>query len=196
MDRYFIDKIKLFFALLGGIVLIPHFIFFKFHPKRSLIILDIKKWKSIHKIDLNNNFAFFYFMRYNPEFRNIFYKRIGAFSKLFSWLCPKMKTLFIVTENIGGGLYIEHGFSTIITAKSIGENCWINQQVTIGFKNSKSPIIGDNVRISCGAKILGDIKVGNNAVIGANAVVLKDVPENTIVAGVPAKVIKMVNTDN
>ena len=88
---------------------------------------------------------------------------------------------------------MEHGFSTIITAKSIGKNCWINQQVTIGFKNAKSPIIGDNVRISCGAKILGGIKIGNNAIIGANAVVIKDVPDNAIVGGVPAKVIGMIN---
>jgi serine O-acetyltransferase len=132
-------------------------------------------------------------MKYYREFRNIFYKRIGIISKLIGFTYPKEKTLFIVTNSIGGGLYLEHGFSTIITAKSIGKNCWINQQVTIGFKNAKSPIIGDNVRISCGAKILGGIKIGNNAIIGANAVVIKDVPDNAIVGGVPAKVIGMIN---
>ena len=84
---------------------------------------------------------------------------------------------------------MEHAFSTIITAKSIGENCWINQQVTIGFKNLKSPIIGDNVTIGCGAKVLGNVKVGNNVTIGANAVVIKDVPDNCVVGGVPAVII-------
>ena len=52
------------------------------------------------------------------------------------------------------------------------------------------PIIGDNVHISAGARILGPIKIGNNVIIGANAVVVKDVPDNCVVAGSPAKIIK------
>ena len=52
------------------------------------------------------------------------------------------------------------------------------------------PVIGDNVHISAGARILGPIRIGNNVIIGANAVVVKDVPDNCIVAGVPAKIIK------
>ena len=87
-------------------------------------------------------------------------------------------------------MYIQHGFATIVTAKSIGSNVWINQQVTIGHKGDASPIIGNNVRISCGAKVLGGVKIGNNVIIGANAVVVSDVPDNCVVAGVPAKIIK------
>lgn len=52
------------------------------------------------------------------------------------------------------------------------------------------PVIGDNVRISAGARILGPVRIGNNVIIGANAVVVKDVPDNCIVAGIPAKIIK------
>lgn len=53
----------------------------------------------------------------------------------------------------------------------------------------KVPIIGDNVMLFSGCKILGDVKIGNNVVVGANAVVVKDVPDNAVVAGVPAKVL-------
>ncbi len=64
--------------------------------------------------------------------------------------------------------------------------------MTIGGRSGKEnvPVIGNDVYIATGAKILGDIKVGNNVIIGANAVVIKDVPDNCVVAGVPAKIIK------
>lgn len=92
---------------------------------------------------------------------------------------------------IGGGLFIQHGFATMIAAKSIGENCWINQQVTIGYKGpGDSPVIGDNVTITCGAKVLGPIHVGNYVVVGANAVVIRDVPDKCVVGGVPARILK------
>ena len=74
----------------------------------------------------------------------------------------------------------------------IGKNCMIGQNVTIGGKSGwyEVPVIGDNVEISAGARIIGPVRIGNNVIIGANAVVVKDVPDNCIVAGVPAKIIK------
>nr|WP_275994314.1 hypothetical protein [Argonema antarcticum] len=73
----------------------------------------------------------------------------------------------------------------------IGENCWINQQVSIGYKDKTGrPKIGDNVRITAGAKVLGNITVGNNVTVGANAVVIKNVPDNCVVVGVPAYIVK------
>jgi serine O-acetyltransferase len=74
----------------------------------------------------------------------------------------------------------------------IGNNVLIGPNVTIGGRsgNYNVPIIGDDVYISTGAKILGDIKIGNNSIIGANAVVIDNVPENAVVAGVPARIIK------
>lgn len=93
-------------------------------------------------------------------------------------------------ESMGGGLLIAHGFSIIINCKSMGHNCTIYQQVTIGQTSTGVPTIGDNVTIYCGAKVLGGITIGNNVIIGANAVVVKDVPDNCVVAGVPAKIIK------
>lgn len=94
-------------------------------------------------------------------------------------------------EELGGGLLIIHGFSIIISCKRIGSNCTLFQQVTIGASNTGVPDIGDNVTIYCGAKVLGGIRIGDDVLIGANAVVVSDVPSHCIVAGVPAKIIKI-----
>lgn len=93
-------------------------------------------------------------------------------------------------DSYDGGLTFQHGFSTVIAAKSIGKNCRINQQVTIGYNYEESPVIGDDVRVYAGAIIVGGIKVGTGAIIGAGAVVTTDVPERAIVGGVPAKIIR------
>lgn len=63
----------------------------------------------------------------------------------------------------------------------MGENCWINQKVTLGYRGNHCPIIGNNVRIGVGAIIIGDVCIGDNVNIGAGAVVVKDVPSNTTV---------------
>ena len=85
------------------------------------------------------------------------------------------------------------GIAVVIHKRAvIGDNCKIGTSVTIGGTSKKYevPIIGDNVQISTGSKILGPIKIGNNVIIGANSVVLIDVPDNCLVVGVPGKIIK------
>lgn len=74
----------------------------------------------------------------------------------------------------------------------IGQNCIIGQNITIGGKSKiyKVPVIGNNVYIGAGARILGNVKIGDNVIIGANSVVIKDIKSNSIVAGIPAKIIK------
>jgi tetrahydrodipicolinate N-succinyltransferase len=67
----------------------------------------------------------------------------------------------------------------------------VNQLVVIGWTDrTRGPILGDNVSVKAGAKILGPITIGNNVTVGANAVVTKDVPANCVVAGVPARIIR------
>lgn len=86
------------------------------------------------------------------------------------------------------------GIGVVIHKRTIiGKNCLIGTNVTIGGKSPhyEVPIIGDNVYIATGAKILGPIIIGNNVTVGANAVVVKNVPDNAVVAGIPAKIIKI-----
>ena len=85
------------------------------------------------------------------------------------------------------------GMGVVVHRRSvIGENCEISQHVTIGGRGGhyEVPVIGNDVFIGDGAKVLGPIKVGNGAIIGANAVVLHDVPPHAMVAGIPARIIK------
>lgn len=98
--------------------------------------------------------------------------------------------------NIGPGLVLPHPNGTILGARSIGENVMIYQQVTLGAKTADfrydpalRPVVGNNVTISAGAKILGGIVLGDHCVIGANAVVLVDVPAGFTAVGVPARLI-------
>jgi serine O-acetyltransferase len=91
--------------------------------------------------------------------------------------------------NIGGGLLIPHPNGIVIhPGARIGVNCLIFQQVTIGDRGG-NPVIEGHVDIGAGAKILGPIRVGAHARVGANAVVLSNVPSGTVAVGIPAKII-------
>ena len=96
---------------------------------------------------------------------------------------------------IGKNLFIDHGMGVVIGETTIiGNNVTIFHSVTLGgrgnTKGKRHPTIKDNAFIGAGAKILGNITIGTNAKIGANAVVLHDVPDNTTVVGIPAKIVK------
>ncbi len=95
---------------------------------------------------------------------------------------------------IGEGLFIDHGAGVVIgETAEIGDNVTIYQGVTLGGtgkeKGKRHPTIGNNVVISTGARILGSFSVGDNSKIGAGSVVLKEVPPNSTVVGVPGKVV-------
>jgi serine O-acetyltransferase len=95
---------------------------------------------------------------------------------------------------IGYGLYIGHGIGTIISSSAkIGNNCNLSQFTTIGTNHKKAATIGDNVYIGPSVCIVEDVNIENNVTIGAGAVVVKDVPENATVAGVPAKILNYNN---
>jgi serine O-acetyltransferase len=93
---------------------------------------------------------------------------------------------------IGPGLRIFHYGCIVLNPDTIiGSNCTLRHDVTIGNRKDDHdvPVIGDNADIGAGAKILGAIKIGNNVKIGANAVVLTDLPDNSVAVGIPARVI-------
>lgn len=93
---------------------------------------------------------------------------------------------------IGDGFVIDHFGGIVISGYAkFGANCRIRNGVVVGLKNVDDPIapvIGNNVDIGSGAKVLGPIRIGNNVRIGANAVVLCDVPDDHVAAGVPAAI--------
>ncbi|MFC1548394.1 serine O-acetyltransferase EpsC [Candidatus Omnitrophota bacterium] len=96
---------------------------------------------------------------------------------------------------IGKGLFIDHGMGVVIGETSvIGNNVTLFQGVTLGGtgkeKGKRHPNIGDNVVVGAGAKILGNITVGNDTLVGANAVVIRDVPPESTVVGIPGRVAK------
>lgn len=95
---------------------------------------------------------------------------------------------------LGYGLYIGHGVSIVINPGTIiGNNCNISQCLTIGTNHNTPAVIGDNVYIGPGVCIVEDVHIGNNVTIGAGSVVVKNIPNNATVAGVPAKVLNYNN---
>lgn len=132
-------------------------------------------------------------------FHNVLYFRLKKNSKLiatsFSILFPLKKDFEICDGDIDPGLAIYHGHGTVILCESAGKNLSVWQGVTIG-KNPKpgmkriKPVIGDNVSIYANAVVAGGITIGNNVSIGAGSVVMKDVPDNSVVLGNPC-IIKM-----
>jgi serine O-acetyltransferase len=93
---------------------------------------------------------------------------------------------------IGGGLYIAHPAGVVISPDSMGENCSVIAAVTIGMRNEFAfPKIGDRVFIGAGARVLGNIKLGDDVQVGANSVVVKDTPAGSTVVGIPGRIISI-----
>lgn len=130
----------------------------------------------------------------NYAYRSLFYWRTDS-----DWLNIFARgevNLHFVTPSakVGKGLMIWHGYSTIINAASIGENFQIWHNVTIGKKYTSDipdkPIIGNNVSVCTGSVCLGNINIGNNSIVAANATVVKDIPDNSLVVSQPVRIIE------
>jgi serine O-acetyltransferase len=91
---------------------------------------------------------------------------------------------------VGGGLYIPHTVGTVVMAQKIGRNATLVSNVTIGMRNTvEFPVIGDDVYVGAGARVIGAVTIADGAVIGANAVVIADVPPGALAVGVPARIV-------
>lgn len=150
--------------------------------------MDVRRWLAVkHHEDYTTFIGLVYLLLRYPEFRSVFYMRIRYPWRLLCFYLPGRTNLHIHTPSIriGGGLYIGHGWGTVINAERVGENCLVGQNVTIGSRNEKECIIEDNVSVWAHAVVLGDITVGHDSQIGAGAVVVKSVPPHSVV--IPAK---------
>lgn len=190
---------KRIFIILTCWRFILHWIYYKSADNGEVIKEDLLR--NIKQFLHKENLSFLNFcelLTFYVMVRNIFYARVAYrhhfYAKFLSLFARPLSLLDISsTADVGGGLVVQHGYGTIIAPRKIGKNCWVNQGVTIGYTNDDDcPTLGDNVTVYAGAKILGNVHIGNNVVVAANAVVVKDVEDNCVVGGVPAKVIKKV----
>lgn len=165
----------------------------------TLIRLDAEKWIDVLLTRCYRGLPdLLYLLSKYPEFRSLFYFRLsrgnlfGAVTSLMAQtLFKPCQTLYLTSPEIGPGFFIQHGYATAVSAHRIGKNCSINQCAAIGWTDrSRPPILGDNVHVKNGAKVLGPITIGDNVTIGANAVVVKNVPSNCVVVGVPARIVR------
>ena len=153
-----------------------------------------------------------------PGVKAVFFHRIANFFHLAGFhllgrIISQLSRFFTGIEihpgaKIGQNLFIDHGMGVVIGETSeIGNNVTIYHAVTLGGispsidserqrDEKRHPTIGDGVVIGSGAQIIGPVKIGNGSRIAANAVVVNDVPENSTMVGVPAKIIKTGNTGN
>lgn len=162
-----------------------------FTDQREVIAADARRWSEVM-----GSVAFLALLRL-PEFRSLYLFRLRCgksagylLARVLTGIYRPEATLHFNVDAVGPGLFIQHGFATIIAAERIGANCWINQQVTIGFKDKVNrPVLEDDVVVHAGAKIIGGVTVGEGCTVGANAVVIRDVPPRHTAVGVPARYI-------
>lgn len=172
----------------------------------KVLYFDIKRLSNPSKKSEHTK-SFNMFNLFNPRFLPVLLIRLSSsthkiillriFSFIISWLNVFIFGIEVTPKcKIGYGLVIPHSNGIVIGALSIGNDVTIFQGVTIGsqvadmdYNPDTRPVIGNNVVIGSGAKVLGSISIGNNVVIGANSVVTKDVVDDVIVAGIPAKIV-------
>lgn len=134
----------------------------------------------------------------NNSDKNIIHKLLYFYYKIIITRLGSKYNISIRLNSCGYGLRIMHlagGGGVRIGAKKVGNYCGFNAGVLIGQKDGEEnrPVIGDHVAFGPGAKAFGNLVIGDNVFVAANAVVTKDVPNNCIVGGIPAKIIKNLN---
>ena len=111
---------------------------------KETVFYDIDKWSFRSKKQKTYFKNMAYLLSFYKEYRSLLYYRLKVHSTIkaliFMLLFKRQETLYVYSPKIGKGLFIQHGFSTIIAAKEIGDDCWIKQQVTIGYKTARRVI--------------------------------------------------------
>lgn len=183
-------KIKKLITLLNIPRLLLHIIFFylKYDNCKDDVVVCMK----LRPFKSSIFWSFCYLLTFDKTFRNLFYRRIGN-AKYLIWyrLWPHPSFTLATDMKIGSGFQCVHPFATIVNAKEIGLNFSVRNNVTIGNnKRGDRPVIGNNVSINANAVVVGDITLGDNVVVGAGTVLTKSVPDNCVVVGNPAFILK------
>lgn len=172
----------------------------------QLIKLDLIRFHELKNPDSRRHVNVFLLLRlaFSPRMAPVLLFRLAHFcficklnsiAKLFTYLNQLLFGIEIASAcHIGPGLFLPHTYGTVIGAASIGANATIFQGSTLGSKHlvfdfdpRHRPKLGSGVSIGAGSKVLGDIYIGDNVTIGANAVVLSSLPANCVAVGMPAK---------
>jgi serine O-acetyltransferase len=173
---------------------------------KKTLYADLKRQYELEGCPATPNLGRLVFRLFHPRFLPVVICRVGraAFVSgipVLPQLCTYVNLIFFGLEvtvrcEIGPGLFFPHTVGTVVGAVRIGKNATIYQNVTLGskildmrFDAGTRPEIGDFVTLGAGCKVLGGIRIGDGAVVAANAVVLKTVEANSLVAGVPAQTI-------
>lgn len=190
------DYIRLGCSLLFSWLYLPHLLIYSICGKHEHISRDIEKTHT-DTLNLSGALGLLYLLHNNRYYRSLFYHRIGpVWSMLIGWWRPADRYFIISpTTKIGPGVRIAHPYATIINAESIGENFSCINCTTIGSKSTGRPTIGDNVTLGANVSVIGNVHIGNNVLVGAGSVVVKDLPDNAIAVGNPAKVVRYVEVN-
>ena len=180
-----------------SVAVYPLIFTYRLTDQQEVIDADCTRWADLlwmgpdQRVRLLGRFLFAF-----PEFRSVYYHRLafgnpaGALAgRILAHVWKGVPGLDLSGTPIGPGLFVSHGQGTILSAERIGANLQVHQGVTIGwdYRGDRRPIVGDDVFIGAGAKVLGAITIGDGARIGANAVVVCDVPAGATAVGIPAR---------
>jgi len=169
----------------------PHFLFFKLSKNKRKINDDVLAYQKQYEIKGSPSYLFMYFIFMNKGFRNLFYYRIGDLKYIISWLGRGMDNFHLSKHtDVAGGILLFHPFGTLMDCESIGKGCRITHNVSATVKDGKRAVVGENVELNPCCILIGGVHIGNNCVIGPGATIFKDVPDNCVVVGNPAMILK------